>query len=165
MTEKNIYPADNVDKDGVAYPTVGENIRNGNNGESLSDTTAENVNNWLFDTLPEQERFTLPLFPFSKGKWVEVIDTIVDGGVHSFNKLQDVTHDSTNSVAFLTPNVKFVVQNYTSYTTDRRVFAIAAQVTQKSKTRETNSHSVIFLAPVTSDMVGEECSFYAYVED
>ena len=31
MPFKNMYPADNVDANGVAHPTVGENIRNGAN--------------------------------------------------------------------------------------------------------------------------------------
>lgn len=79
MTEKNIYPADNVDKDGVAYPTVGENIRNGNNSASLDHTTADDVNNWLYGTLSDEERMMLPIFPFSSGEWVDITDTITDG--------------------------------------------------------------------------------------
>lgn len=37
MAFKNMYPADNVDSNGVAHPTVGENIRNGANSSVTVD--------------------------------------------------------------------------------------------------------------------------------
>ena len=37
MVFKNSYPADNVDANGVAHPTVGENIRNGSNSSVTVD--------------------------------------------------------------------------------------------------------------------------------
>lgn len=165
MSEKNIYPADNVDKDGVAYPTVGENIRNGNNGDSLNNTTAEDVNNWLYGKLSEEGRMMLPIFPFSKGKWVKVIDTITSDGLHSLDHFQDPTHPSSNRLLYLTPNVKLLIQYGTSYTGDRSVFAIRTQITQLTATRETNSHSVLFDGTASNSIAGETCIFYAYVED
>lgn len=165
MTEKNIYPADNVDKDGVAYPTVGENIRNGNNRASLDFTTSDDVNNWLFNTLSESERNMLPIFPFSKGKWVKIVDTITDGGLHSVDKLQDVTHPSTNRILYLNKKVKFIMQYSTSYTGDRTIFAIRTQISQQSNARETNSFSVSFEGQSTPSLAGESCIFYVYLED
>lgn len=165
MSEKNIYPADNVDKNGVAYPTVGENIRNGKNSASLDFTSSDDVNNWLFDTLSEQGRMALPIFPFKKGKWVKVVDTITDDGLHSLDRLVDITHPSSNNKVFFIPKVKHVIQYSTTYTGDNHVFAIRSQVTQQTLTRETNSHSVEFAGSAMPSIAGESCIFYAYLED
>ena len=86
MAEKNIYPADNVDKDGVAYPTVGENIRNGNNSASLDFTTSDDVNKWLFENLKLSERLRLPIFPLtSKAHW-ENVEFIIENNIINSKK-------------------------------------------------------------------------------
>lgn len=111
MSEKNIYPADNVDKDGVAYPTVGENIRNGKNSASLDFTSSDDVNNWMFDTLSEDERMSFPIFPFSKGKWVDVVDTITNGK-------HEVTEaiDSSSQYVIFSNQYKFAIVTYSDVT-------------------------------------------------
>ena len=75
MTEQKINKSDFVDRKGVVHDSVGENIRSDNNQLSTD----------YLNDMSEEERASFPFFPFKKGKWVKVVDTITDG-LHSVDK-------------------------------------------------------------------------------
>lgn len=75
MTEQKINKSDFTDRKGVVHDSIGENIRSDNNQLS-----ADYIN-----SMSEDERLMFPFFPFKKGKWETVIDTITDGK-HTLNK-------------------------------------------------------------------------------
>lgn len=75
MTEQKINKSDYIDRKGVVHDSIGENIRSDNNQFSPD----------YINSMNEDERNMFPFFPFKKGKWVNVVDTITNG-LHSVNK-------------------------------------------------------------------------------
>lgn len=75
MTKQKINKSDYTDRKGVVHPSIGENIRSDNNQLSVD----------YLNSMSEDERASFPFFPFKKGKWVQVIDTIT-GGLHKTDK-------------------------------------------------------------------------------
>ena len=162
MAEKNIYPADNVDKDGVAYPTVGENIRNGKNSASLDFTSSDEVSNWLFGTLSEQERMMLPIFPSNvRGHWEDVVDTITNG-IHKTNKFFKA---STNRFLTLDGKCMYILPVGTNVTdVNHRLTCIVS-----GSTRIINNTEKIFIVSFsgqTTDLFnGEKYNYKVFVSD
>ena len=75
MSEQKINKSDYTDRKGVVHDSIGENIRSDNNQLSVD----------FLNSMSEDERNMFPFFPFKKGKWVNVVDTITNGS-HSVNK-------------------------------------------------------------------------------
>lgn len=75
MTEQKINKSDYTDRKGVVHPSIGENIRSDNNQLSAD----------YLNSMSEDERASFPFFPFKKGKWVEVTDTITNN-THAVDK-------------------------------------------------------------------------------
>jgi hypothetical protein len=75
MSEQKINKSDYTDRKGVVHDSIGENIRSDNNQLSVD----------FLNSMSEDERNMFPFFPFKKGKWVNVVDTITNG-LHSVNK-------------------------------------------------------------------------------
>lgn len=73
MTEQKINMSDYTDRKGVVHSSIGENIRSDNNGLF--------IDNFLdsYYELSADERLNFPFFPFKKGKWTVVTDTITNG--------------------------------------------------------------------------------------
>lgn len=95
MTEQKINKSDFVDRKGAVHDSIGENIRSDNNQLSAD----------YLNSMSEEERASFPFFPFKKGKWVEVIDTI-DNERHSANTL--LFEGGTNFLV-LDNRVKFAI--------------------------------------------------------
>ena len=75
MSEQKINKSDYTDRKGVVHDSIGENIRSDNNQLSVD----------FLNSMSEDKRNMFPFFPFKKGKWVNVVDTITNSS-HSVNK-------------------------------------------------------------------------------
>lgn len=95
MTEQKINKSDYTDRKGVVHPSIGENIRSDNNQLSVD----------YLNSMSKDERNMFPFFPFKKGKWEKVIDTITDN-VHTADKY---FISSTNDELRVDYRVKYVI--------------------------------------------------------
>lgn len=147
MTEQKINKSDFTDRKGVVHPSIGENIRSDNNQLSVD----------FLNSMSEDERNMFPFFPFKKGKWIEVTDTIT-GGLHT-SDLFYVYSDESNLV--LSERVKFMLIMSDDVTDGN-------SITYYPSSRFFNNEIkfvISFVNPVTIDNDGQRIKMMCYVED
>ena len=147
MTEQKINKSDFTDRKGVVHPSIGENIRSDNN--QLSADYIYNMN--------EEERNMFPFFPFKKGKWVVVTDTITNG-----EHLSDLFYEyGDDSNLVLSEKVKFMI-------TISNQMAVEESICYYPCIRYFNGENKFFIryvSPVSSAFDGQQIIMLCYVED
>lgn len=147
MTEQKINESDYTDRKGVVHHSIGENIRSNNNQLSAD----------YLNSMSEEERASFPFFPFKKGKWVEVIDTI-DNGKHSANTL--LFESGANFIA-LNNRVKFAIITKNELTGGRAFIYYPSNIFYKD-----NIYFFIrFSSEAQTEDNGKQITMLCYVED
>jgi hypothetical protein len=147
MTEQKINKSDYTDRKGVVHDSIGENIRSDNNQLSAD----------YLNSIREDERNMFPFFPFKKGKWIEVTDTIT-GGSHTSDLFYEYG-DESNLV--LSEYVKFMLI-VSDDVTD------IGSISYYPGSRFFNNEIkfvIRFVNPVTIDNDGQRIKMMCYVED
>lgn len=147
MTEQKINKSDFTDRKGVVHPSIGENIRSDNNQLSVD----------FLNSMSEDERNMFPFFPFKKGKWIEVTDTIT-GGTHTTDLFYEYGDES---ILVLSERVKFMLIM-------RDEFIDENSITYYPSSRFFNNEIkfvIRFLNPVTPNNEGQRITMMCYVED
>ena len=147
MTEQKINKSDFVDRKGVVHSGIGENIRSDNNQLS-----ADYIN-----SMSKDERLMFPFFPFKKGKWIAVTDTITNGA-----HLSDLFYeygDESNLV--LSERVKFMI-TISDQTTDGKSICYYPGIRYFNGE---NKFFIRYVSPVSSTYDGEQIIMLCYVED
>ena len=107
--------------------------------------------------MSEDERNMFPFFPFKKGKWIEVTDTIT-GGTHTTDLFYEYGDES---ILVLSERVKFMLimrdefigENSITYYPSSRFFDNEIKFV------------IRFLNPVTPNNEGQRITMMCYVED
>lgn len=147
MTEQKINKSDYTDRKGVVHTSIGENIRSDNNQLSAD----------YLDNMSEDERNMFPFFPFKRGKWVEVTDTITDGA-----HLSDLFYeygDESNLV--LSERVKFMI-TISNQMTDEKSICYYPGIRYYNGE---NKFFIRYVSPVSATYDGEQIKMLCYVED
>lgn len=147
MTEQKINKSDYTNRKGVVHDSIGENIRSDNNQLSAD----------YLNSIREDERNMFPFFPFKKGKWIEVTDTITDGS-HS-SDLFYVYSDASNLV--LSERVKFMLV-MSDNVTDRKSITYYPSL---RFFKDEIKFVIRFVNPVANDNNGQRIKMMCYVED
>lgn len=147
MTEQKINKSDYTDRKGVVHDSVGENIRSDNNQLSVD----------YLNSMSEDERNMFPFFPFKKGKWVKVTDTITNGTHNS-----DLFYEyGDNSNLILSERVKFMIIVSDDVTEGK-------SITYYPSSRFFNNEIkfvIRFVNTVTDDNNAQRIEMMCYVED
>lgn len=147
MTEQKINMSDYTDRKGVVHSSIGENIRSDNNQLSVD----------YLNSMSEEERAVFPFFPFKKGKWEKVIDTIVNRK-HTLNKY---FISGTDRAVEVDPRVKYAILADTTIETMSGGILAVIPIMPINVTR------IFFTA--TLDIEGKDngktSTLYLYVED
>lgn len=146
MTEQKINKSDFTDRKGVVHDSIGENIRSDNNQLS-----ADYIN-----SMSEDERLMFPFFPFKKGKWEKVVDTITDS-VHTADKY---FISSTNNEMIVDYRVKYVILLASEVTAS--FSGVIYVVPQKGRSPFTY---IRFNSALSDTENGKNIEFLFYVED
>lgn len=147
MTEQKINKSDFTDRKGVVHPSIGENIRSDNN--QLSPDYIYNMN--------EEERNMFPFFPFKKGKWIVVTDTITNG-----EHLSDLFYEyGDDSNLVLSEKVKFMI-TISNQITDEKSICYYPGIRYFNGE---NKFFIKYVAPVSSAFDGQQIIMLCYVED
>ena len=147
MTEQKINKSDYTDRKGVVHPSIGENIRSDNNQLSAD----------YLNSMSEEERAIFPFFPFKKGKWVIVTDTVTSG-VHLSDLFYEYGDDSN---LVLSERVKFMI-TISDQMTDGK--SICYYPGLKYFNGE-NKFFIRYVSPVSSTYDGQQIIMLCYVED
>lgn len=146
MTEQKINKSDYTDRKGVVHPSIGENIRSDNNQLSAD----------YLNSMGEDERLMFPFFPFKKGKWVRVTDTITNE-VHTADKYYS---SGTNTSMRVDYKVKYAIE------IKSEIDALYSGVSFIVPRSNGNQFTVIYFnKAVTAEHNNKKIIFYFYVED
>lgn len=150
MTEQKINKSDYTDRKGVVHDSIGENIRSDNNQLSAD----------YLNSIREDERNMFPFFPFKKGKWIEVTDTITSG-LHTSDLFYEYGDDSN---LVLSERVKFVIvmpDFFTDFTDMKSITYYPSSLFFNNEIK----FIIKFVNPVTTDDDGQTIRMMCYVED
>lgn len=147
MTEQKINKSDYTDRKGVVHSSIGENIRSDNNQLSVD----------YLNSMSEDERNMFPFFPFKKGKWVTVTDTITNGA-----HLSDLFYEyGDDSNLVLSEKVKFMITISTQMIDETSICYYPSLGYFNGE----NKFFIRFVSPVSSTYDGQQIIMLCYVED
>lgn len=147
MTRQKINKSDYTDRKGVVHSSIGENIRSDNNQLSVD----------YLNSMSEDERNMFPFFPFKKGKWVTVTDTITNGA-----HLSDLFYEyGDDSNLVLSEKVKFMITISDQMTNEKSICYYPGIRYFNGE----NKFCIKYATPVTSTYEGQQTIMLCYVED
>lgn len=148
MSKQKINKSDFTDRKGVVHSSIGENIRSDNNQLSAH----------YLNSMSEDERLMFPFFPFNKGKWVRVVDTITNN-THTLDKYY-ITGSKIN--VRVDYKVKYAIVINSEIDAD---YSAISYIVPRTETDSNFTIIKFYTILPTIDLSGKKIEMLFYVED